>query len=85
MEPNSPLSADDGEVIARLAAGPDGATHPVWIKIPPNRSQGGVRVFVDPTAELEAVSPVRLRHPETGLARVEGACTNQVSWPKSTN
>ncbi len=65
-----PLSADEGEVIARLPAGPDGATHPVRVKIPPNRTQGGVRAFVDPTAEPETLSPVRLRHPEGGLARV---------------
>ena len=65
-----PLSADDGEVIARLPAGLDGATHPLRVKIPLNRTQGGVRAFVDPTAEPEALPPVRLSHPEAGLARV---------------
>jgi hypothetical protein len=62
-----PLSADDGEIIARLPATKDGASHP----IPPSASvvPGGVRVFPDPAAEPGSSPPVRIRHPETGPTR----------------
>jgi hypothetical protein len=64
-----PRSAYDGEVAARLPAGLDGATHPVRVKNPLILARGGVRVFIDPTAEPGAVPPVRLCHPEAGLGQ----------------
>ena len=63
-----PLSAEDGEIVARLPAGQDGATHA--IRTPLNLSRIGVRAFLDPTIDPGSLPPIRLRHPETGLARV---------------
>ncbi len=63
-----PLSAEDGEIVARLPAGQDGATH--TIRTPLNLSRVGVRAFLDPTIDPGSLPPIRLRHPETGLARV---------------
>lgn len=63
-----PLSADDGEIIARLPAGQDGATHSIRTQL--NLSRVGVRAFLDPTIDPGSLPPIRLRHPETGLARV---------------
>jgi hypothetical protein len=62
-----PLSADDGEVVARLPACHDGASHPIRTKL--NLSRRGVRAFPDPTLEPGSLSPVRLRHPEAGPTR----------------
>ncbi len=63
-----PLSAEDGEIVARLPAGQDGATHA--IRTPLNLSRVGVRAFLDPTLDPGSLPPIRVRHPETGLARV---------------
>ena len=60
--------AEDGEIVARLPAGQDGATHA--IRTPLNLSRIGVRAFLDPTIAPGSLPPIRLRHPETGLARV---------------
>ncbi len=62
-----PLSADDGEIIARFPAAKDGASHSI-----PNSAigaPGGVRAFPDPAAEPGSSPPVRIRHPETGPTR----------------
>jgi hypothetical protein len=63
-----PLSVDDGQIVARFPAGRDGAVYPV--RPPVNLSQYGARVFPDPSAPPDAVTPIRLRHPETGTTRV---------------
>jgi len=63
-----PFSAEDGQIVARLPAGQDGATHA--IRTPLNLSRVGVRAFLDPTIDPGSLPPIRLRHPETGLARV---------------
>ena len=63
-----PLSAEDGQIVAQLPAGRDGATHA--IRTPLNLSRVGVRAFLDPTLDPASLPPIRLRHPETGLARV---------------
>jgi hypothetical protein len=63
-----PLSAEDGEIVARLPAARDGARHA--IQAPPNLARCGVRAFADPTLELGSYSPIRIRHPEMGATRV---------------
>jgi hypothetical protein len=62
-----PLSADDGEIIARLPATKDGASLP--IPLASTGSPGGVRAFPDPAADPGSSPPVRIRHPETGPTR----------------
>ncbi|MGC8638264.1 MAG: hypothetical protein ACP5XB_00120 [Isosphaeraceae bacterium] len=62
-----PLSADDGEIVARLPACRDGATHPIRTRL--NLSRLGVRAFPDPTLEPGSSPPFRLRHPEAGPTR----------------
>jgi hypothetical protein len=63
-----PLSADDGQVVARFPSGRDGAAFP--IRIPLNLSRHNTRIFSDPSVEPDALIPIRLRHPETGATRV---------------
>ncbi|HZW33686.1 MAG TPA: hypothetical protein VFF52_23395, partial [Isosphaeraceae bacterium] len=63
-----PLSADDGQIIARFRAARDGARFP--IRAPFNLSRYGVRIFTDPTIPPEELPPIRFRHPETGSTRV---------------
>jgi hypothetical protein len=63
-----PLSAEDGEIVARLPAARDGICHA--IQTPINLARCGVRAFADPTVELGSYSPIRVRHPETGATRV---------------
>lgn len=63
-----PLSAEDGEVVARIPAARDGSTHP--IPSDPRLAALGVRAFVDPASDPDLVAPVRLRHPEAGGTRV---------------
>jgi hypothetical protein len=63
-----PLSADDGQIVAKLPAGKDGAAHPIRTTL--NLAKVGVRAFLDPTLDPGSLPPVRLRHPETDLARV---------------
>jgi hypothetical protein len=62
-----PLSADDGEVVARWPASKDGATHLIRTELDLSRS--GVRAFLDPTADPGSLPPIRIRHPESGLTR----------------
>jgi hypothetical protein len=62
-----PLSADDGEMVARLPASRDGTTHPFQTML--HLSRYGVRAFLDPTLEPGAWPPIRLRHPEAGPTR----------------
>jgi len=63
-----PLSAEDGEVVARVPAARDGSTHP--IPADPRLQTPGVRAFVDPAGDPDLLPPVRLRHPEAGGTRV---------------
>jgi hypothetical protein len=63
-----PLSVDDGYIVARFPAPCDGARLP--IPVPMNASLHGARVFLDPHLEPDALLPIRLRHPETGITRV---------------
>jgi hypothetical protein len=63
-----PLSADDGEIIARLPSSRDGVTHAIRKSF--DLAPLGVRVFLDPTIDPESLPPIRLRHPEFDLARV---------------
>jgi hypothetical protein len=63
-----PLSADDGDVVARWPASKDGAVLSIRTDI--NLARSGVRAFLDPTAEPGSLPPIRIRHPESGLARV---------------
>ena len=62
-----PLSAEDGEVVARLPAGQDGASHPIRTTL--NLARYGVRAFLDPMVEPSSLVPIRLRHPEAGPTR----------------
>jgi hypothetical protein len=64
----TPLSPEDGEVIARLPGGRDGTAH--TIRTPMNLSLAGVRAFVDHGGQAESQAPVRVRHPEVGKPRV---------------
>jgi hypothetical protein len=57
-----PLSVDDGEVVAHFPEARDGATFPIGAKIDLARQRA--RVFADPRAEPDRLSPIRLRHPE---------------------
>jgi hypothetical protein len=63
-----PLSADDGETLAEFPAGRDGDHFP--IRSPVKLSRYGARVFPNPKISPDAAAPIRLRHPETGTARV---------------
>jgi len=63
-----PVSAEDGEVLARLPAGRDGSSHPV--SIGHHRSADHLRVFLDPAVEPDSTPPIRVRHPEAARARV---------------
>jgi hypothetical protein len=63
-----PFSVDDGHIVARFAAPRDGARF--RISSPLKLSQHGVRIFLDPNLEPDALVPIRLRHPETAPTRV---------------
>ncbi len=63
-----PLSVEDGQIVARFPAGRDGALFPIRASV--NLSQYGARIFPDPSAPPDSVTPIRLRHPETGATRV---------------
>ena len=63
-----PLSVDDGQIVAHFPAARDGAQFPVRATV--NLSLYGARIFVDPNMQLDALTPIRLRHPETGTTRV---------------
>jgi len=63
-----PLSADDGQTVARFPAASDGAS----FELPPgtNLRRVRARIFADPAAEPDALWPVRFRHPEADATRV---------------
>jgi hypothetical protein len=63
-----PLSADDGQAVARFPAASDGST----FELPPGVNLRGVRVrlFADPLAEPDTLHPVSFRHPEPDVTRV---------------
>ncbi|WP_422924596.1 hypothetical protein [Singulisphaera sp. PoT] len=63
-----PLSVDDGEIVAQFPAARDGTTFSIPNKL--NLAKGRARVFADPHADPDSLPPIRLRHPETGVARV---------------
>jgi hypothetical protein len=63
-----PLSADDGQILARFPTVRDGNRFP--IRAPFNLSRYGVRVFTDPAISPDELPPIRFRHPETGSTRV---------------
>ena len=63
-----PLSADDGQIIARLPDVRDGEPFP--LRIAWNFSRLCVRAFPDPSVEPAGQIPIRLRHPETGSTPV---------------
>jgi hypothetical protein len=63
----TPLSAEDGEIIARIPACPDGAVHPIRTAV--KLSKVGVRAFPDLSGEAAFSPPVRVRHPEAGAPR----------------
>ena len=63
-----PLSVDDGQIVVHFPPGRDGAHFPIRTTL--NLSQHGARVFPDPSVEPDGLIPIRLRHPETGTARV---------------
>lgn len=63
-----PLAADDGSIVAHFPAAADGVTVPLDPRI--DLAHERARVFPDPHAEPDALSPIRLRHPQTATARV---------------
>jgi len=63
-----PLSVDDGQIVARFPCGRDGSHFP--FRAPLNSSRPNARVFPDPHVEPDTLTPIRLRHPETGAPRV---------------
>jgi hypothetical protein len=63
-----PLSVEDGHIVARFPAGRDGACFPIRPSV--KLSHHGARIFPDPSAPPDCVTPIRLRHPETGTTRV---------------
>ncbi len=63
-----PLSAGDGEIIARFPASHDGKTFTIPAQISLARQRA--RIFVDPHADPDGLPPIRLRHPEGDTARI---------------
>jgi hypothetical protein len=63
-----PLSVDDGQIVAHFPAGRDGTLFSIRSSV--KLSHSGTRVFPDPSAALDTITPIRLRHPETGTTRV---------------
>ena len=63
-----PLSADDGQTVARFPAASDGAT----FELPPgtNLRRVKARIFADPAVGPEALWPLCFRHPESDATRV---------------
>jgi hypothetical protein len=63
-----PLSVDDGQILTHFPAGRDGAQFPIraTVSLSPHRA----RVFIDPNVQPDELTPIRLRHPETGTTRV---------------
>jgi hypothetical protein len=63
-----PLSAVDGEIVARFPATRDGESFTIPANVDLNRQRA--RIFVDPHADPEGLPPIRLRHPEGDTARI---------------
>jgi hypothetical protein len=63
-----PLSADDGEIVARFPEATDGSTFVIPGRV--DLSSHRARIFTDPTVEPDSLPPIRLRHPETAATRV---------------
>jgi tetratricopeptide (TPR) repeat protein len=63
-----PLSATDGQIVARFPAARDGARFPINRAV--SLAQHSARVFLDPNTAPDDLFPVRLRHPEAGVARL---------------
>jgi hypothetical protein len=63
-----PLSADDGEIVARFPQATDGSTFVIPGRV--DLSSHRARIFTDPTLEPDSLPPIRLRHPETATTRV---------------
>jgi hypothetical protein len=63
-----PLTADDGHVVDRFPATRDGGTFKVSTEL--SLSEYRLRIFADPTADPDTLSPIRFRHPEIGSTRV---------------
>ncbi len=63
-----PLSADDGQIIARLPSVRNGARFS--FRVPFTRTGHGLRVFPDPSVAPDEQVPIRFRHPEIGATRV---------------
>lgn len=63
-----PIGVEDGDIVARFPVSRDGAV----LSLRPDSpiSENGLRAFLDPSRDPDALSPVRIRHPETGRARV---------------
>jgi tetratricopeptide (TPR) repeat protein len=63
-----PLSAVDGEIVARFPATRDGESFTIPSNIDLTRQRA--RIFVDPHADPDGLPPIRLRHPEGDTARI---------------
>ena len=63
-----PISVDDGHEVARLAAGQDGDRR--QFRARRSFAKNRIRVFADPTADPDGLSPIRLRHPDAEAPRV---------------
>ncbi|MDR3634676.1 MAG: hypothetical protein P4L84_12795 [Isosphaeraceae bacterium] len=63
-----PLAADDGSIVTHFPAATDGATVPLDGRI--DLAHQRARIFPDPHAEPDTLTPIRLRHPQTATARV---------------
>ena len=63
-----PLSADDGEVVAQFPPSADKSRFDLPAGV--NLARVRARVFADPRAEPNTLTPFRLRHPESDATRV---------------
>ncbi len=63
-----PLSTDDGQIVAWFPASRDGARFPIRSTL--RLDQHSARVFPDPNVAPDELTPIRLRHPETGVTRL---------------
>jgi hypothetical protein len=63
-----PVSVEDGQIVAHFPPGRDGARFPIRSRL--NLSRHGARVFLDPNLGPDGLTPIRLRHPESGTTRV---------------
>jgi hypothetical protein len=63
-----PLAADDGRIVAHFPAATDGATVALGGHV--DLAHERARVFPDPHAEPDTLTPIRVRHPQTATTRV---------------